>query len=136
MPRHPSTENSADPTAIHPEKRAAGAGESSFVRGSGARYMRLAGRWKSGSSALSIRKSQRMSSIDPVAPSAPMRAEPTRSQSAPPLSGAGTVTLAARGPSGRNSVNHSEPFGAAPGRLWTVYRIQAPSRSDGWQSFR
>jgi hypothetical protein len=64
--------------------------------------------------------SQRISSIDPTAPSAPIRAEPTRSQSPSPVAGPATVSFAARGPSGPNSVNQSDPVGAAPGRLWTV----------------
>jgi hypothetical protein len=67
-----------------------------------------------------MRMSQRLSSIEPVAPSAPIRAEPTRSQSPSPVSGPATVTFAAVGPSGPKSVNQSEPVGAAPGRLWTV----------------
>ena len=32
------------------------------------------------------------------------------------------------------SVNHSEPVGASPGRLCTVWRIHSPSGSDGWQA--
>ena len=36
--------------------------------------------------------------------------------------GPGTVTFPARGPSAAasKSVNHSDPVGSAPGRLWTV----------------
>ena len=107
------------------------------MRGSGARYIHEAGRWNSGSSARSMTSSQAASSpIDPSAPSAPILADPTLSQSPPPASGPGTVSFAARGPSGENSANHSDPVGAAPGRLCTVYLIHAPSGSEGWQSFR
>jgi hypothetical protein len=56
----------------------------------------------------------------PARPSAPIRASPTRSQSAPPAVGPGSVSFAAVGPLGSKSVNHSEPVGSASGRLWTV----------------
>jgi hypothetical protein len=56
----------------------------------------------------------------PLAPSAPTRASPTLTQSPPPLDGPGAVSFPALGPLGSNSVNQSEPFGASPGRLWTV----------------
>ena len=42
MPRQPSTGISRPFTDRRPEKRAAGAGESNFVRGSGARYIQRA----------------------------------------------------------------------------------------------
>ena len=91
------------------------------MRGSGARYIQPRGRWKSGCSAPSSTSSQASSSpIRPLAPSAPMRASPTLSQWRPPLAGSGAVSFAARGPAGSKSVNQSEPFGASPGRLWTV----------------
>ena len=49
---------------------------------------------------------------------------------------AGTVTLVARGPaaSRSNSVNQIEPVGSAPGRLWTVWRIQIPEPPPGRQA--
>ena len=79
------------------------------------------GRWKSGSSASSKRSAQATSpAIAPLALPAPIRASPTLTQSSPSALGAATVTLAARGPSGSNSVNQSEPVAGAPGRLWTV----------------
>ena len=51
-------------------------------------------------------------------------------------SAAGTVTLVARGPSASRSkrTNQIEAFGSAPGRLWTVWRIQIPRPPPGWQA--
>ena len=105
-----------------PLKRAAGAGLSSFVRGSGARYIHARGRWNSaGSGAVKLR-SHSAPSMTPRAWPGRMAASPTLIQSAPAAAGAGSVSLCARGPCAlrSNSVTQSEPFGSAPGRLWTV----------------
>jgi hypothetical protein len=69
-------------------------------------------------------------SIAPLARPGPIWAPPTSIQ--PPAGTdnpvAGTVTLVARGPSASRSkkVNQIEALGSAPGRLWTVWRIQIP----------
>ena len=133
MPRQPSTSIERPSTASDPEKRAAGAGDSSFVRGSRARYIHAARQMEQ-------RLLGRLERQVPPNVVADRPAGAVRRRSAPPplsasrrrrVSGSGSVSFAARGPSGLNSVNHSEPVGAAPGRLCTVYRIQAPSGSDG-----
>ena len=91
------------------------------MRGSRAVYIHARGRCSSGGSPLSNPSSQETSpAIEPSAPSGPMRASPTFSHCGGSERGAAAVTFAARGPSGSNSVNQSEPVGGAPGRLWTV----------------
>jgi len=79
-------------------------------------------------------------SSEPRASPGPISASATRIQ---PLSGTespleGTVTLVARGaPASRSkSVNQIEPVAFAPGRLWTVWRIQIPRPPSGRQAFR
>ena len=77
-------------------------------------------------------------STEPSARRGPTSASPTRIQE--PLgaesSAAGTVTFVARGPSAARSkrTNQIEAFGSAPGRLWTVWRIQIPRPPPGSQA--
>ena len=49
---------------------------------------------------------------------------------------AGTVTFVARGPAAWRSkkTNQIEAVGSAPGRLWTVWRIQTPRPPPGSQA--
>ena len=53
--------------------------------------------------------------------------------SSSPAPTSASVSFTADG-SPSKSVNHSEPCGASPGRLCTVWRIQSPSGSVGWQA--
>ena len=128
MPRQPSTRVLL-PAHRDPAGEARGGRRREQLRARQRRAVHPArpGRWKSGSSPpsrrdvpadrpRSSRRRRRRRS----------RAEPTRSQSPPPAAGPGTVSFAARGPSGPNSVNQSEPVGAAPGPL--VDRVADPRR--------
>jgi hypothetical protein len=75
----------------------------------------------------------------PVARPGPISAPSTRIQepSGALSSAAGTVTLVARGPFASRSkrTNQIEAVGSAPGRLWTVWRIQIPWPPPGRQAF-
>ena len=77
-------------------------------------------------------------STEPSARPGPISASATRIQSPAGASScaAGTVTLVARGPAASRSKrqNQIEPFGSAPGRLWTVWRIQTPCPPSGRQA--
>ena len=104
-----------------------GSGLSSFVRGSGASYSR-SGRCRSGAEARPKVRSQLAlcpsASARPLAPAGPKRLSPIASQS--PARGSGSDCLTARGSlPASNSVHHSAPVGGPPGRLKTVWRIQA-----------
>ena len=109
-------------TRSEPSKRAAGSGLSSFVRGSGVRYIQGRGRWYRGGSEVEKRRSHSAPSMAPIAAPERIDASPTLIHSAPPALGPGIVSLCARGPSAApsNRVTQSEPFGSAPGRLCTV----------------
>ena len=78
--------------------------------------------------------------IDPAAPRGPISAPATWIH--PPAgiesSDAAKVALVARGPAASRSkkVNQIEALGSAPGRLWTVCRIQIPRPPPGRQAFR
>src|SRR4051812_12401536 len=135
IPRQPSTSSDRPATSTEPEKRAAGSGVSVFVRGSGAEYIHSRGRCHSGGSDDSNASFHNASPACPDAPPSPIRDSPTRSQSPSSLPGSGSVILVAYGPSPApwKNVNHTEPDGEAPGRLWTVYRIHTPRGSSGWQ---
>ena len=81
-------------------------------------------------SKLSSQEARRASvSISPSARPGPISAPPTLIQppSGTESSAAGTVTFVARGPSASRSkrTNQIEALGSAPGRLWTVWRIQS-----------
>ena len=58
IPRQPVMSTTRPPARTSPSKRASGYGLSSFVRGSGARYMKSPGRWWNGGSDDSKRRSQ------------------------------------------------------------------------------
>ena len=79
-------------------------------------------------------------STEPSARPGPISASPTRihDPSGADSSAAGTVTLVARGPSASRSksTNQIEALGSAPGRLWTVWRIQMPRPPPGSQALR
>ncbi len=121
-PGQPSATTVRPSTRSVPLKRAAGAGLSSFVRGSGVRYIQARGRWNSGGSGALKVRSHSAPSIAPCAWPGRSAASPTLIQSPPVAAGPGSVSLCARGPCAArsNSVTQSEPFGSAPGRLWTV----------------
>ena len=77
-------------------------------------------------------------STAPSARPGPISAPSTRIQepAGADSSAAGTVTLVARGPSASRSkrTNQIEALGSAPGRLWTVWRIQIPCPPPGRQA--
>ena len=77
-------------------------------------------------------------STEPSARPGPISASPTRIQEpgGADSSLAGTVTLVARGPAAARSkrTNQIEALGSAPGRLWTVWRIQIPRPPPGSQA--
>ena len=104
-----------------------GSGLSSFVRGSGAPYS-LAGRcWRGAEEGPKVRShcaARPSASARPLAPAGPKWLSPIVSQS--PGRGSGSDCLTARGSlPASNSVHHSAPVGGPPGRLKTVWRIQA-----------
>ena len=108
-----------------------GTGLSSFVRGSGARYIHSRGRWRSGASAPAIWSSQAARRSCPLAcPCAavsPSVASPIAIQPSSGARGSGRVSLtAAAGPGWltSNRVHQSEPTGCSPGPL--VDRVADP----------
>ena len=119
MPRQPST-STRPSTVSGPEKRAAGASDSIFVRGTARSYIhsrrqveqRLLGR-------LEREVPPTPSSLAVGAVGADPRL-PHSSQSPPPVTGPAAVSLPPAGRRGSKSVNHSEPLGSPPGCLWTV----------------
>jgi hypothetical protein len=100
IPGQPSTGTGAPPpTARLPSKTALGNGLSSLVRGSGARYIHSRGRWRSGSDAGRIARSQvaarPRASAPPRAPAGPNALSPIRIQPAGSATGSGSVRFTA-----------------------------------------
>ena len=98
IPGQPVTvTGSRSPAVIVPSKTALGNGLSSFVRGSGARYIHSRGRWRSGSASPRMASSHEAlrpwALAPPRAPSGPNRLSPIAIQSA--ASGRGSVSLTA-----------------------------------------
>ena len=113
-----------------------------MVFGSGASYSQSAGRYLQGSALASKVSDQaaltRVGVDRALGRPGATSASPTRIQEpgGADSSAAGTVTLVARGPSAARSkkTNQIEALGSAPGRLWTVWRIQIPRPPPGSQA--
>ena len=104
---------------------ASGSGLSSFVRGSGARYIHARGRWRRPASSPAGSSSQ--AAERPCADAAPAKRPPVGGD------GAGSDCLTAYGgpASASQTVHHSAPVGASPGRWCDVWRIHAPRGRAG-----
>ena len=126
MPRHPSSLTSRSPARTTPSKRASGYGLSSFVFGTGARYIQSRGRWKSASCSEPNVSSHEASSCSvfavPATRPSSNALSPIRMYAPSGADTSAVVTFDASGPSAfpSNSVNHSDPCGSCCECLWTV----------------
>ncbi len=115
----------------------AGSGLSSFVRGSGARYIHSRGRWRSGSASPRIASSQWRERPCASAARARRRARTRcrRSRSSPGVGrGSGQRLLDGvrrAGLARRTACTRRAPAARCPGRWWTVWRIQTPRGRSG-----
>ena len=125
MPRQPATSIRRPPTSSVPVNTASGSGLSSFVRGSGARYIHARGRClRAASAARGLEVPRGRPAVRLGAPGEPRRLADA---------GAGSDCLTAYGgpASASHTVHHSAPVGASPGRACEVWRIQAPRGRAG-----